>query len=201
MIIFFGDSLTSGENNNFESFVEKLKFIDYKNNGISGTCIGNYSIYPVSNNNLIDKLYSDKDLCKADKIILEYSSNDVSSVLCDYTSISKVKINLIKCIDFIKQNNKNCNIYFILLGENKYSLAEGQCKYLSNDYLKSFEKIYSREKWLEIYDELYYFIKSLETLKVIEIPLLQRDEIDLDGMHPNDKGYEKIASYLKEILG
>ena len=202
MILFFGDSFTSGENNNFNGYVEKLDLKDVKNFGVSGTCIGDYSLYPVYQNNLVQLLDKEKEsIKKADTIFLEYGSNDISSIICGYTSVNVVLIDFVKCLDYIRQLNSNCKIYFLTLGENVNTFASGQIEYLKNDYLKSISNlVFSASdnlklKWISLYDEFISYVKNME-LEMIEFPKFGEDELDKDGLHPNDKGYSKIANTI-----
>lgn len=196
MILFFGDSLTSGENNNFIGFVEKLNNKELINYGVSGTCIGDYSLYPVQDTNLLQQVYKHMDeIKKANKIFLEYGSNDISSILCEYVTLNQVKIDFIKCIDFIKQINNQCDICFITLGKNIVNMAKGQCNYLNNDYLKTLSKKIKKDEWIRLYADFTVFISNI--VKTVELPLF---ELDSDMIHPNDKGYEEIANVIKESL-
>jgi lysophospholipase L1-like esterase len=197
MIIFFGDSLTSGENNNFQGFVEKMNKDNCWNVGVSGTCIGDYSLYPVGATNLIQQLYKTY-LKNASTVILEYGSNDISSIVTGYVNLTRVEIELIKSVDFIKQQNPDAQIFFILLGKNKNKMAKAQCDYLNNDYIKAPHRVFSSQEWVRIYDIFEDFVKNL--LYVIELPMLDDDDIDVDGIHPNDKGYKKIAEKIKCFL-
>lgn len=136
--LFFGDSITSAENNNYNGFVEKLGLDNYKNYGVSGTCFGSYSLYPVMDNNFIDMIDKHKEEIKQAKyLFIEYGCNDISSIVAKYTTINHVKIDIIKSLDYIKQLNSDIKIFFILLGDkNINTFARGQCIYLSHDYLK-----------------------------------------------------------------
>ncbi len=205
MDLFFGDSITSAENNNFDGYVEKLKLQNFKNYGVSGTCIGDYSLYPVEDTNLIQLLYKKRDEIKnADRIFIEYGSNDISSIICEYTTLKVVMIEFVKCIDYIRQNNPSCEIYFISLGDNLSYFAKGQIEYLKNEYFKNisdllFIKDDLIDKWIETYDEFISYISKMN-LKKIEMPTFNDNEFDIDGIHPNDIGYSKISNKLKEIL-
>lgn len=206
MILFFGDSFTSAENNNFNGFVEKLNLKDYKNYGISGTCIGNYSLYPVENNNLIDLISNKKeDIKKADTIFLEYGCNDISSIILGYTSLNNVLIDLIKCLDFIYQLNPLCKIYFLSMGDNLDIFSYGQLNYLKNDYFKSISNILIQDfdksisKWISLYNEFISCVKNTN-INIIEFPRFNKDELDLDYIHPNDNGYNKITAIIKNTL-
>ncbi len=205
MDLFFGDSITSAENNNFDGYVEKIKLQNFKNYGVSGTCIGDYSLYPVEDTNLIQLLYKKRDEIKnADRIFLEYGSNDISSIICEYTTLKVVMIEFVKCIDYIRQNNPNCEIYFISLGDNLSFFAMGQIEYLKNEYFNNisdllFTKDSLIDKWIETYNEFISYISKMN-LKIIKLPILNDNEFDIDGIHPNDIGYSKISNKFKEIL-
>ena len=206
MKLIFGDSLTSGENNNFVGYVEylnkmpELKNALLKNFGVSGTCIGDYSIYPVGANNLIQLLYKNSDQIKlADSIFLEYGTNDITSLTADYINKSSIEIDLIKCLDYIKQINPDIVIYFILLGDNKVKMAKAQADYINNDYLKSSNVRINGIRWLGNYVNFEKFVKNLD-VKIIELPSLSSEMIDTDNMHPNDTGYLKIAEVLKPYI-
>lgn len=208
MILFFGDSITSGENNNFNGFVEKLNKKECVNLGVSGTCIGDYSLYPVGNNNFNELIIKEKDKIKdADIIFVEYGSNDISSVLLNYTNIKNCLIELVKAVDAISQINDNAKLYFVSLGENKKRFAKGQVNYLKNDYFKNIddalfkdlneEELY--EKWLGDYNFFDFFVKKC-IRNVINLPLLDDSEIDKDNIHPNDKGYAKISKFIEGVI-
>lgn len=206
MTLFFGDSFTSGENNNFNGYVEKLEIKDCKNYGISGTCIGDYSLYPVGNNNLIDILYTKKEeIEKADIIFLEYGANDISSIICGYTTLNIVLIDLVKCLDYIHQINPRCKIYFLSLGNNLKTFSLGQVNYLKDDYFKSISSLLFSSvdecisKWIYLYNEFLTYVKNTN-VEIIEFPTFNKNELDLDNLHPNDNGYNKIADTIKNIL-
>ena len=197
MNVFFGDSLTSGENNKFTGYVEKLNIENCVNNGVSGTCIGDYSLYPVGETNLIQKIFKNKaDIKKADKIFLEYGCNDISALCAGYTTFNHIQIDLIKSLDCLKQINEKADIYFILLGSNDVKFSEGQTAYLNSDYLKNADVKIEQQTWLNNYRKFVDFVVKTVPHTLCLAHLLEED-IDVDGMHPNDKGYEKIAHELK----
>ncbi len=203
MNLFFGDSLTSGENNGFTGYVEYLeKLIGESciNLGVSGTCIGDYSLYPVGQTNLLQLLYKNEDtIRKADKIFLEYGANDISSICAGFTTLNVVEIELIKSLDFIRQLNNKAAIYFVTLGKNSWSMARGQSDYLNYDYLKYLKPQISDLEWDRKYHEFQLFIEHLP-ITFIEMPQLDKEEISDDNIHPNAAGYEKIAKKLSEVF-
>lgn len=141
MNLFFGDSLTAGENNNDTSFVDYVKG-NTMNLGISGTTIGEYSIYPVDGNSLLGVINRNQNAIKyADKIFLEYGCNDVAAIMCGFATIQTVTVSLVKAIDWIKQLNPVCKIYFLALGDEGAinTFAGNECYYLENDYFSKFD--------------------------------------------------------------
>ncbi len=195
-IVFLGDSLTSGENNNNKSFVEYLN-VGALNFGISGTCIGDYSLYPVGKSNLIDILQQNAEpIQRARCIFLEYGCNDVSSIVVKNTTLQKVKIELIKCLDYIHQLNPTVEIYFITLGKcNIKTFAQAQTNYLKNDYLH-FSNI-SYHKWIRTYKKFNKFINQIcSNVVCLTDTELCEDELDTDKLHPNAVGYKRISCNL-----
>ncbi len=196
-IVFLGDSLTSGENNNNKSFVEYLN-IDAINLGISGTCIGDYSLYPVGKSNLIDILQQNAESIQCTNyIFLEYGCNDVSSIVVKNTTLQKVKIELIKCLDYIHQINPTAEIYFITLGKcNIKTFAQAQVNYLKNEYLH-FPRI-SSHTWILTYKKFNKFINQIcSNVVCLTDTKLCEDELDTDKLHPNAVGYKRIACNIK----
>lgn len=202
-ILFFGDSLTSGENNNFISFVDKLNLKNYTNYGVSGTTLGDYSLYPVGKNNLIDLIEEHQSEIKtADIIFLEYGCNDISSVEAGYTNLNTVIISLVKCIDYITQLNPKVQIYFISLGVTKNIFSKGQVDYLNTCYLKNSDISIVNENWISTYMKFESIMSSIiKNHIVLSTKSLSQDLLDMDNLHPNDKGYSLIAEEIKNQLG
>lgn len=203
-IIFFGDSITAGSNSN-------KKFTDYfdeavVNKGVSGTTIGEYSIYPVDGYSLL-KLYDCPELRMADKIVLEYGINDTSAIMCDFVDTNKALLNFIKVLDGIKQCNPNADITFLALSGDMdivYDYAKLQCEYLSNDYFRKFSFNFPATSWCNTYIELIKLIK--ETVRVVPMITDYRffDEnaecMSNDNVHPNEKGHYLIAETIKKYM-
>lgn len=199
-ILFFGDSITSAENNSFNGFVERLNLSNCTNYGVSGTTVGDYSLYPVYDNDLISLLQQHKaEIIESDMLFLEYGSNDVSSIVVGYTTLIEVTVSLIKALDYINQLNPHIKICFIGLGINSIKFAQGQCEYLNNHYLKNsgLKKI-SIKSWIRTYKAFENTVKSLIPTCISLAELILDDNLlDTDHMHPNDAGYELIS---KDIL-
>lgn len=202
-ILFFGDSITSAENNSFNGFVEKLNLSNYYNYGVSGTTIGSYSLYPVGNNDLINLLYKhEAEIIECDLLFLEYSSNDVSSVVVGYATLADVTISLVKALDYITQLNPNITICFIGLGVNNSKIAQGQCEYLNNIYLKNSRlKKISTKAWIKTYYKFERIVKSLIPVYIsLTENVLEDTLLDADFMHPNDAGYNLISKDIRKQL-
>lgn len=204
--LFFGDSLTSGDNNNHKSYVDYIS--DSKKIGISGTTIGEYSIYPVDGNSLLSQIprYT-KEIKEAENIFLEYGINDSTAMLTNYVTGSKVLIDFVKAIDAIKQLNPNAKIYFLTVFGVSNAFGETQTKYLNNEYLKKYceykKQSYKPIEWVGVY---YGFLgnvidpSGIECIEMFENDEQYLDNLDEDGLHPNDKGYQIIAENIKKEL-
>lgn len=205
---FFGDSFTSGENNGFKSFVDYLDseidaaIIKY---GESGTCIGNYSLYPVKDCSLLSMLYGSDSLDAADAVFLEFGINDAAAVYKWYTSTTNILIDLRKAIDYIQQNtNAGTSTYFIRFDEvTLRRLAKYQVAYLQEYYQDlppkdaAARELYEK-RIIKCYDAIAdtaikYGCKPL----FIHVPA---DEWDTDNLHPTDAGYRNIAQTLRAQL-
>lgn len=203
-IIFFGDSITEGSNSD-------KKFTDYfneavVNKGVSGTTIGEYSIYPVDGYSLL-RLYDCPEIRMADKIVLEYGINDTSAIMCDFVDTNKVLLNFIKVLDGIKQCNPHADIIFLALSGDMdivYKYAKLQCEYLSNDYFKKFSFNFPATSWCNTYIELIKLIK--ETVKVVPMITDYRffdynaECMSDDNVHPNEKGHYLISETIKKYI-
>lgn len=200
--LFFGDSITAGSSSPI-SFTDCIKE-EVLNFGISGTTIGEYSIYPVDGYSLLSMYDKVSGIKTADKIFLEYGINDVSSIMCDFTELQKVIVSFVKALDGITQLNKTADIYFLSISDvdniiQKY--AKLQCDYLSDDYFKGFNFSFPVSKWAGLYIS---FISAVKTrLKVI--PMIENVEflykyISSDNIHPNAAGHKLIAENIKKYI-
>ena len=136
-ILFLGDSLTSAENNNYKGFVEKLRLQFFENKGVSGSTIGDYSLYPVGNTDLLSLTFKYKDfIAESDYLFIEYGINDIASATVGYTTNNHIYITLNKCIDNIYQINKDIKIVYLLPTLDLKVLSEiAKSQY---DYLKEY---------------------------------------------------------------
>lgn len=199
--IFFGDSITAGSNSSY-SFVSS--FNDSLNCGISGTTIGEYSIYPVDGLSLLKRYNRIQALQTFNNVILEYGLNDVSAIMCGFTDLNKVIVSFVKVIDGIRQLTSS-NIYFLSVSNNDDIINEYsklQCEYLKNDYFKG----YDFEFPVSLYAKLYKDFISAVSKRVEVIPMI--DDINFfhenaecigsDNLHPNEKGHFIIAETIKK---
>lgn len=198
MNIFFGDSFTSGETCEEGSFTCRIG--GSENLGVSGTTIGEYSIYPVDGASLLAQINSYPDYIKlANTIYLEYGINDVSAILCGFTTLQTVIISFVKAIDWIKQINPLANIVFLSLSNDSDIIkmfAKSQCDYLSNDYFKGYNFQIPSTLWQDNYEKLIEAVSKRVKVKYMFKTIDWDREIGEDGLHPNDEGNEHIAKNL-----
>lgn len=210
MMLFFGDSLTSGENNHSKSYVSYLNVADRcLNFGVSGTTIGDYSLYPVESNDLLNLLYKNRLFLRtADVVFLEYGINDITSVAVGYARLIDVIVALNKCVDFIKQMNSSCRVVFILPAWDLDViplLAQSQFRYIKT-YLDSlfYNKNEFEEVWIESYKTFAKFAFRKFGEKNLMTLILNKDfmyyYISEDGIHPTDFGYQIIADCIKRQM-
>lgn len=198
--IFFGDSITEGVNSK-SSFTKE--FNDAINMGISGTTIGEYSIYPVDGLSLL-QVYDCYKLRKASRVFLEYGCNDVASVMCGFTSLNNVIISFVKALDGIRQINGSAEIYFLSIADNADIIREYanyQCDYLKNDYFKGYDFVFPASKWAEIY---IAFIEAVKK-RIPVIPMIDDTEflshyLSDDKLHPNELGHGIIGATIGKKL-
>lgn len=175
--------------------------VSVHNKAISGSTIGNYCLYPVKES-LWNLIFEKSDLIKiVDKIVLSYGINDISSVAIGYTNLLNVKIDLNKCLDYIKQINPNCDIQFITVSLNSSVLRKvGECQL---EYLKKYLGIdFNYEKFVENYVQSFrdfnrFIYKRIsEIFTMFEYSFEYKNNLDNDEIHPNDIGYEIICNNL-----
>lgn len=203
-VTFFGDSFTSGEGNDNFSFVEQLPFI-VRNYGVSGTTIGEYSIYPVDGNSLLSVIPRHSDQIKnSDIICLEYGINDTTAIMCGFTTLQRVIISFVKALDCIRQINPRCKIVFLSLSNNDIIIkdyAELQCSYLECEYFKDYDFNMPETFWADTYISLIEAInKSCEVIPMITYENFFDEYLSDDKVHPNGKGYERIARVVEGNL-
>lgn len=203
-VTFFGDSFTSGEGSEGFSFVEQLP-LAVRNYGVSGTTIGEYSIYPVDGNSLLSIISRNPDAIKTSTIVcLEYGINDTTAILCGFATLQRVVISFVKAVDMIRQINPNCKIVFLSLSNNDNIIkdyAELQCNYLENEYFSDYDFNIPSTVWVETYKNLIEAIrKSCYVIPMIVYDNFLDEYLSSDKLHPNDEGYKRIASVVESHL-
>lgn len=202
MNLFFGDSLTAGENNNDVSFVDYVKGNSI-NLGISGTTIGEYSIYPVDGNSLLSVIARNQETIKcADTICLEYGCNDVAAIMCGFATIQTVTVSLIKAIDWIRQLNPFCKIYFLALGNESIitTFAGNECYYLENNYFSRFDFKFPISVFSDTYNKILTNIDRICDIIYMFDSEVSSDWLSDDGVHPSNAGHIEIASNINKYM-
>jgi len=208
-IVFIGDSLTSGENNNFRSYAHYYKENHVDDNvyvfGVSGSCMGDYSIYPVKDN-MYDTVYI---LCNesyiiqdADIIFLEYSINDTTSVATGYTDYTNVCISVVKTVDLIRQLNEDVKIFFIVpfTTDKIDDFARLHVEYLNKEYFNGYSFEVNYYDWIWSYVRIIKFLRSKFYMIYMSDYIDYFDYIDTDNIHLNDNGYKRLAKYIDVFI-
>lgn len=204
-LVVFGDSFSEGD-----TYVNELRSsFRVKNLAVSGTTVGDYSIYPVGRNCLLDKLYDNvKAIRKADIILLEYGLNDASSLAVGYTNQVRVHYDLVKAKDFIEQINSKAKVMFLVPGGvGKFEYVKRHVNYINNEYVRG--DVDTNVVFMDWIRGLSVFVKYVEEVfnesRVIRMINSLDDLIGYlaeDGIHPNKRGHIIIAvnilKYLKE---
>lgn len=200
--VFFGDSLTSGEPDD----VSYTKYIEGNsvNYGISGTTIGEYSIYPVDGYSLLEIYRRNAHIDIANRIFLEYGVNDTSSIMCGFATEESVVVSFVKALDGIRQRNSKAEIYFLALSKSDYIIKEYaklQCEYLSNDYFGDFDFRFPPTVWAEHYTNIINAIsKKLPVLSLIDDRDFFKKFLAKDNLHPTKEGHQQIGMLLNPKL-
>lgn len=204
-ILCIGDSLTSGENNDFVSYTkylqELLPFDLVTRNGVSGTTIGDYSIYPVEpNTDLVSTLRRCKrDVAWANTILIEYGANDASAIMLGNITQAQVLIAFNKALDLISQINPRAKVYFLTmtLAAPSSDYAKFHCQYLKEYYGNLPANIFPAQ-----WNYYYSFIRDLPKKKGIPLIPMFKNVKELlgtlsdDKIHPTDAGYRLIAQNI-----
>lgn len=199
-VLFFGDSLTSGENS-------KVKYTDFlpdtwniSNYAVSGTTIGEYSIYPVDGDSLLGQIGKHKkDIKEATHIFIEYGSNDVSAIMCEFATLKIVVISLFKAIDWIKQLNPKARIIYLIPGDDEVikNKSYNMCYYLENIYFKRLGLKFNSSIYSRTFIDLVCNIKSIcDTMYMVDDEMLKQDYLSSDNIHPSELGHELIAENI-----
>ena len=212
MTLIYGDSLTSGENNDFTSYVNYLGLEDYKNYAVSGTTIGNYSLYPVDKFSLYSIIEKQEEMGifndDIDRIILAYGVNDITAAAAGNVTFRQVIYALNKVIDLLHQLVPDAEIIYILPTNRSgplNDLCDINYKYLKDNYLKNYHEFADPETFWDMFVSTYFELQryllrtfSDRLIYMIEDVDFYKKYIDTDEIHPNDEGYKKIAKNIKK---
>lgn len=206
-VVFIGDSLTSGENNNFRSYAHIVKEKTNYNVsvlGVSGSCFGDYSIYPVKDT-LFTLVDTNTEIIRdCDHLFIEFGINDTAAVAMGYVDLNKVYISIVRAVDYIKQLNKDIKLTFLLVDATK-EYSSKYLEYLKNDYFKDYPTFSKRidydvwYKWDLTYKNIRQFIsKSFDLILINEG--VKSEYLDSDNIHPTEEGYAIIADSIIEHI-
>ena len=199
-VLFFGDSLTSGENS-------KVKYTDFlpdawniSNYAVSGTTIGEYSIYPVDGNSLLGQIGKhQQEIKEATHIFIEYGSNDVSAIMCGFATLQTVVISLVKAIDWIKQINSKARIIYLIPGGDEVikDKSYNMCSYLENIYFNRFDFKFPSSIYSQTFIDLVCNIKSIcDIMYMFDDEMCKQDYLSSDNLHPSEIGHKRIANNI-----
>lgn len=187
-MIVYGDSYTSGEDNNGVSFADYLKVAKC---GVSGSCLGEYSIYPVYNGSFVS-LYQN---CQK-TVLLEYGVNDAASLVAKYVDMHKIKIAVAQAADLLQNND----VYFLALTRSQRDLksfCDRYADYLNNEYLRDLCVVQSEDYQNSYENFVAVMQKKFKTLYMLPDGF---QDFSADGIHPTNKGHKTIATYLQKQL-
>ena len=205
-LLFIGDSFTAGENNNSISYVQYLdKDYDSTPIGISGTTIGEYSLYLVDGFSLLSQIdkYKEK-IVNADTIFLEYDINYISSMLGNKVSYHGILNTLDKAISALKQINPTAKIKFLVLSldnEVIISYANNHHEYLTKDFCPNQDITHVKHLWADNYIKLIKDVSNrLETIPMILDLNQLKKYFAKNTMHPSKEGHKIIANNINSYL-
>ena len=168
--------------------------------GVSGSCFGNYSIYPVESTlyTMIDK--NEDILYKADLIVIEFGVNDAAAVSLGYVDLLKVYISINRAVDYIKQISSAKLLFILAVNPDSIQFTDYLFKYttyLNTEYLLNGINC----KLLDLdnaYRSIYVFIKQNFSLITMDKDLY--NNLDVDNIHPNGEGYKEFAERLTKYI-
>lgn len=203
--LFLGDSYTAGDNNGGKSFADYFYLGRSKKDGISGTTLGEYSIYPVDGLSMTRRIcLLSRRIRWADTIFIEFGVNDIAACLTGYAVYEQVLVSFIKLLDAIHQTNPKADVYFLSLTQDLEDLSKFAglyVKYLKEDYLRGYAWAFKPSDFVFAYKRL---VEDVER-RVHVIPMFRKGQLmasldEKDGLHPDARGYCTIAKNLHEYF-
>ena len=199
--LFIGDSFTEGQNNSGKGYAHYMnEYIDGEVliDGISGTTVGSYSIYPVNRYSLLSRLDRiDYKVSLADVIVLEFGINDISAVTAGNATYRQVLLAFISAIDAIRQLNPKASLYILHLGGDDVIRAASRFNacYMNREYFSKYPVRVTERKWARLYRRL---VRDLCSFSLWPVRMFRNAEeytqhMDVDRLHPNAAGYKIVA--------
>lgn len=204
-VLVIGDSIVSGENNGGKSFVDYLS-VDGSviKIGVSGTTLGEYSLYPVDGYSLLAQIKRYEIAVKqADVILLHYGVNDTSALMIGSVTAKQIAIDYVKALDYLRQLNPTAKIKFLMLTSSKEVLAPFarlHCKYLAG-YYQGYDFDIDWRRWYDCYRQVESIIRMrLEVVPLVDDYEWMKSHLDVDEIHFTDRGYRVIAERISSML-
>lgn len=205
-IVSLGDSLTQGVGDSSESggyipylvsYLEQNKVIkeaEFENHGVRGN----------RTTDLLERLKTPQlmmDIQQADAIVITIGGNDIMKVVKDqftnltmqdfYLEATHYEERLEEIFSIIRQYNKDADIYFVGLYNpfGKWISAFKELDMIMDDWNNISQEIVAK-------DRNGYFIRIDDAFSNSDENLLYKE----DYFHPNDRGYEIIASRIYDEM-
>lgn len=205
MNLYFGDSITEGENNH------GISYTDFTNDrsvnlGVSGTTLGEYSIYPVDGHSLLGTIKANTArISGCTHIFIEYGCNDVAAIMCGFATVKTVTVSLVKALDWLHQLNKQAHIHFLAIGTKNSEViktfAESECNYLANEYFSDFDFLFPPSKFEQVYFEILDNVEKVcDIIYMFDDNTFSMELLSSDGIHPNTKGHKVIAESINKNI-
>lgn len=177
-VVFFGDSVGQGQNNNNYSFVdvinEKNFFSDVTKNCVSGTTTA--TLYGRMQE-------SATDLASADIVYCEYQYNDIIGLSSGTLTLDDIKTSVRSAITYLRGINATAQVVWLPITVSRFNKAGGE----------SYANYYKAwcDALLPIFEEL-----GISVLPIYDT--LISGHASSDGKHPNNSGHEFIATLIMQ---
>ncbi|WP_407461691.1 SGNH/GDSL hydrolase family protein [Methanobrevibacter sp.] len=205
-IVSLGDSLTQGVGDSSESggYIPYLVSYLEQNRGIKEAEFNNHGVRGNRTTDLLERLKTPQlmmDIQQADAIVITIGGNDIMKVVKDqftnltmqdfYLEANHYEERLEEIFSIIRQYNKDADIYFVGLYNpfGKWISAFQELDMIMDDWNSISQEIVTR-------DPNGYFIRIDDAFSNSDENLLYKE----DYFHPNDRGYEIIASRIYDEM-
>ena len=205
-VVSLGDSLTQGigDSSDQGGYIPYLVSYLEQNKGIKKADFTNYGVRGNRTTDLLARLNEPaliEDLQSADAIIITIGGNDIMKVVKDqftnltlkdfYVEGNNYKERLKEIFSIIRQHNKQAEIYFVGLYNpfGKWMTSFQELDTIMDNWNRISKSIISD-------DPNAYFIQIADAFSNTDENLLYQE----DYFHPNDRGYEIIASRIYDEM-